>query len=99
MKIINNYFEQDDCLFVFSCNMTYWGNKYNLTFMDPDYKEISKFILDLDENMMNKLVIYDEKGFKEVVSKYQNILYGKSVYYIFIRLLNGFQMEEYLHSS
>ena len=44
--------------------MTYWGNKYNLTFMDPSYKVISTFIMELDDSIINKLVVYDETEFK-----------------------------------
>lgn len=74
--ILQEYFDNDENLFIFSTDFCHWGERFGFTPMKKE-NEIYKYIEELDHKGIDFILNKDADGFKEYIQKSKNTICGR----------------------
>ena len=75
-EILQEYFDNDENLFVFSTDFCHWGERFGFTKMRKE-NEIYKYIEELDHKGIDLILKKDAEGFKKYLNDTKNTICGR----------------------
>jgi AmmeMemoRadiSam system protein B len=86
--ILSDYFERDDCLFIFVTNLSHWGRKYAYTKHNSDEGEIFEGVEKLDKNAMQEIEKQDPQHFNSFLKETEMNMDGKNAISILLHMID-----------
>ncbi|CAD8209619.1 unnamed protein product [Paramecium pentaurelia] len=76
-KLLSEYFDMDDTLFIISTDFCHWGTKFAYTYFNNADGEIFESIEKLDQKAMEHIELHDLDKFNDYLREYENNICGK----------------------